>query len=81
LSVDPDARITRMKDGTTHLAYKPEPAADLDTGAIVAAEVHGADRGDTATLPDTLTLADERRRALRRAPNTEAPAALVAAKS
>ena len=37
---DPDARIARMKDGTTHLAYKPEHAVDLDTGAI-----HGRDRG------------------------------------
>ena len=29
---DPEARIARMKDGTTHLAYKPEHAVDLDTG-------------------------------------------------
>ena len=28
-----------MKDGTTHLAYKPEHAVDLDTGAVVAAEL------------------------------------------
>jgi IS5 family transposase len=48
---DPDARIARMKDGTTHLAYKPEHAVDLDTGAIVAAEIHAADEGDTTTLP------------------------------
>ena len=25
-----------MKDGTTHLAYKPEHAVDLDTGVVVA---------------------------------------------
>ncbi|WP_267929079.1 hypothetical protein [Desulfolithobacter dissulfuricans] len=30
---DPDARITRMKDGTTLLAYKSEYAVDLKTGA------------------------------------------------
>ena len=36
-----------MKDGTTHLAYKPEHAVDLDTGAVVAAELHPADEGDT----------------------------------
>src|SRR5688572_2787119 len=36
---DPEARIARMKDGTTHLAYKPEHAIDLDTGAVLAAEV------------------------------------------
>jgi transposase len=35
-ATDPEARIARMKDGTTHLAYKPEHAVDLDTGAVVA---------------------------------------------
>lgn len=55
--VDSDARIAQMKDGTTHLAYKPEHAVDLDTGAIVAAEIHPADHGDAATLPDTLMAA------------------------
>ena len=39
-----------MKDGTTHLAYKPEHAVDLDTGAVVAAELHPADEGETTTL-------------------------------
>ena len=43
-----------MKDGTTHLAYKPEHAVDLDTGAVVAAELHPADEGDTTTLSKTL---------------------------
>ena len=47
-----------MKDGRTHLAYKPEHAVDLDTGAIVAAEIHPADQGDTATLPGTLEAAE-----------------------
>ena len=28
---DPEAKIAKMKDGTTHLAYKPEHAVDLDT--------------------------------------------------
>jgi transposase len=51
---DPDARITKMKDGTTHLAHKAEHAVDLDSGVIVAAEIHPADSGDTATLPETL---------------------------
>ena len=54
---DPEARITRMKDGRTRLAYKPEHAVDLDTGAIVAAEIHPADQGDTTTLEDTLKAA------------------------
>jgi hypothetical protein len=50
----PAARIARMKDGTTHLAYKPEHAVDLDTGVIVAARIHPADQGDTQTLAGTL---------------------------
>jgi hypothetical protein len=32
---DPDAKITKMKDGRTHLAHKAEHAVDLETGAIV----------------------------------------------
>ena len=42
-STDPDARIAKLKDGRTHLAYKPEYAMDLETGAVVTAEVHAAD--------------------------------------
>ena len=41
---DPEAKIAKMKDGTTHLAYKPEHAVDLGTGAVVAAELHPATR-------------------------------------
>src|SRR6266536_917554 len=54
---DPDAKITKMKDGRTHLAHKAEHAVDMETGAIVAVTVHEATAGDTATLPDTLTTA------------------------
>jgi transposase len=54
---DPDAKIARLKDGRTHLAYKPEHAVDLDTGAVVAAEMHPADQSDTTTLPDTVASA------------------------
>ena len=57
-SSDPDARITKMKDGTTHLAHKAEHAVDLSSGVIVAAEIHPADSGDTTTLPQTLTRAE-----------------------
>jgi transposase len=56
---DPDARITKMKDGRTHLAHKAEHAVDLDTGAIVAVTIQGADQGDTQTLPETLAEAVE----------------------
>jgi transposase len=51
---DPDARITKMKDGRTHLAHKAEHAVDLETGAIVAVTVQGADHGDTTTIDQTL---------------------------
>ncbi len=54
---DPDARIAKMKDGTTHLAYKAEHAVDLTTEAIVAATVASADRGDSQTGPETLVIA------------------------
>ena len=47
---DPDAKVTKMKDGRTHLAHKAEHAVDLDTGAIVAVTVQGADQGDTTTI-------------------------------
>ena len=51
---DPDAKITKMKDGRTHLAHKVEHAIDLDTGAIVGVTVQGADEGDTTTIQETL---------------------------
>ena len=51
---DPDARITKMKDGRTHLAHKVENAVDMDTQAIVAVTLAGADEGDTESLAWTL---------------------------
>src|SRR5918911_1473950 len=77
---DPEARIAKLKDGCTHLAYKPEHAVDLDTGAIVAAEVHAADQGDTATLPARLAAAEANLAAVGAAPTPEDPAELVADK-
>jgi transposase len=77
---DPEARIAKLKDGRTHLAYKPEHAVDLDTGAIVAAEIHLADRGDTATLPETLEAAEANLASVEAAPTPEDPAELVADK-
>jgi len=50
---DPDAKVTKMKDGRTHLAHKAEHAVDLETGAIVAVTVQGADEGDTTTIVET----------------------------
>src|ERR687883_971859 len=77
---DPEARIAKLKNGRTHLAYKPEHAVDLDTGAIVAAEVHPADQGDTATLAETLETAEANLAAVGVGPTVEDPAELVADK-
>jgi transposase len=55
---DPDAKITKMKDGRTHLAHKAEHAVDLESGAIVAVTVQDASVGDTATIMDTLAEAE-----------------------
>ena len=54
---DPDAKIGKMKDGRTHLAHKAEHAVDLETGAIVAVTLHGADEGDTTTIRKTAVAA------------------------
>ena len=51
---DPDARITKMKDGRTHLAHKAEHAVDLSSGAVLAVTLQAADQGDTTTLQETL---------------------------
>jgi transposase len=56
---DTDARVTKMKDGRTHLAHKAEHAVDLDTGAVVAVTLREADKGDTTTLDRTLCEAGE----------------------
>jgi len=56
---DPDARITRMKDGRTHLAYKAEHVVDIDTELILAAEIYHADHSDTQTLADSVMEAVE----------------------
>lgn len=77
---DPEAKVAKMKDGRTRLAYKPEHAVDLDTGAIVAAEIHPADQGDTTTLPDTLKTAEANLATVDAAPTPEDPAELVADK-
>jgi len=64
---DPDAKITKMKEGTTHLAHKAEHAVDLGEnaqGAIVAVNICDAAAGDTATLSDTLVQAAQNLRAV-----------------
>ncbi len=51
---DPDSKVGKMKDGRTRMGYKPEHTVDLDSGAVLAAEVHPLDKGDTKTLNKTL---------------------------
>jgi transposase len=70
---DPDAKVTQMKDGRTHLAHKVEHAVDLETGALVAVTLHGADVGDTTSLLATTLTAAEQLAAVQAA----APTALV----
>ena len=63
---DPDAKITKLKDGRTHLAHKDEHAVDMDTGVVLAVTVQGADLGDTRTLPETIEATLENLNAVRR---------------
>ena len=56
---DPDAKITKMKDGRTHLAHKAEHAVDLEMGAVVAVTIQDADERDMTTSHDTLAAAAE----------------------
>jgi transposase len=64
---DPDAKITKMKDGTTHLAHKAEHAVDMGEGghgALLAVNVCDAAAGDTQTLCDTVNEASENLRTI-----------------
>src|SRR3982750_3274139 len=51
---DPEAEITRLKDGRTALAFKAENAVDMETGAIVAVTTHGGATADTTTVTGTV---------------------------
>src|SRR3954463_11635527 len=58
-ATDPDARITKMKDGSTHMAHKAEHAVDMETGAVIAVTLQAADQGDTTTVHETLAEAGQ----------------------
>ena len=75
---DPDAKITKMKDGRTHLAHKAEHAVDLETGAVVGVTVQDADQGDTTTSIETLIEAAEQIETV--VADSEGPRELVADK-
>ena len=68
---DPDAKVAKMKDGSTHLAHKAEHAVDLETGAIVAVTLQGADQGDTTTILETVAQAGEQIAEVAAAVNSE----------
>ena len=75
---DPEANIAKMKDGTTpHGLTSPSTRWILITGAVVAAELHPADEGDTTTLPKTLAAALANLEAVDVAPTAEDPAECV----
>ena len=61
---DPDAKIARMKDGTTHLAYKAEHVVDLESDLILAAEIRSATDGDAQTLADSVMQAQQNLRTI-----------------
>jgi transposase len=78
---DPDARIAKMKDGTTHLAHKAEHAVDMETGAVIAVMMQAADQGDTTTFRETLAetaenLAQMIEREAEKTPDAEAQVSL-----
>lgn len=55
---DADSRIARMKDGTTHLAYKAEHVVDLETDVVLSASIYDATQADVNTLLDSVLQAD-----------------------
>jgi len=67
---DPDAKITKMKDGTTHLAHKAEHAVDMETGAVVGVTLQPADQGDTDTVYETVVEATGQMREVADDPKT-----------
>ena len=67
---DSDARIVRLKDGRTRLGYKAEHVVDIETGAVVAAQLYKADEADTATLRPSLEAARENITAARKDSDT-----------
>jgi len=56
---DPESRIARMKDGTTHAAYKAEHVVDLQTDLVLSAAIYPADQGDAETLAESVVQAQK----------------------
>ena len=51
---DPDSRIAKMKDGTTHLAYKAEHVVDLDSEFVLSATITPANHSDAESMVDSV---------------------------
>ncbi len=82
-AADEESCIAKLKDGRTHMAYKPEHAVDQESGAIVSAVIHPADQGDTKTIATTLDDTQAKLCAIRDkedAPSNDVPFDLVADK-
>jgi transposase len=73
--VDEDARIARMKDGTTRLSHKAEHVVDMQGGAVIHAEILDATTGDASSLVDSIEKADARLDAIRDDDDDDAPPA------
>ena len=56
---DPQAKVGRTKDGACDMIYKPEHVSDLESGAIVQAEVLEGDHADTKALSERVACAVE----------------------
>ena len=67
---DPEAEITKRKDGRTHLAHKVEHAVDMDSGAVMAVTIQPGARGDTQSLPETVNAAIDNTLALLQDPRS-----------
>src|SRR2546422_2119529 len=67
---DPDAKITKMKNGQTHLAHKAEHAVDMETGAVLAVTLQDVNAGDTTTIQQTLIAVAEQMEKLAEIPKT-----------
>ena len=74
---DPDAKIGRTKDGATDMIYKPENTVDLDTGAILDADILFGDRGDTDGLSERIINAQIRFNDISENPIEEKPVETV----
>jgi len=69
---DPDAKITKMKDGSTHLAHKAEHAVDMESGVVLALTLQDANAGDTTTIKETLVATATQLEELKADPETAA---------